>query len=112
MGKKVLPKKYLKFYLDLKYPKMATSEQGCEVACVLVLKSMCPFTSQKCLSVPRIALLFSRSDLLFPGIALLFSRSALLFPGIALLFSRSALLFPRSAFLFLENALLFSRIAF
>ena len=97
MGKNVLPKKYLKFYLDLKYPKIATSEQGCEVACVLVLKSMCPFTSQKCLSVLRIALLFS--------------RSALLFPGIALLFSRSVFLLSRSAFLFLKNSLLFSKVA-
>ena len=66
---KIPLKKYLKFYFGLKYPKMATTEGDHEIASVRVLKSMSLFTFQKCPSVPRIALLFSKSVLLFPGIA-------------------------------------------
>ena len=90
-------------YFDLKHPKIATEPGGRWVASALVLKSMSPFTSQKCPFIPRIALLFSR-------ITLLFCRNALFFPGVALLFPKSVLLFSRSAFLFLKNAPLFSRI--
>ena len=64
---------------------------GCEGTSALVVKSMCPFTSQKCPFIPRIVILFSRKAFLFLGIAHLF-------PGIVLLFSRSA---------FLKNAVVF-----
>ena len=74
-GKKVPSEKILKFYFGLKHPKMTTLEGGSEVGSALVLKSICPSTSQKSLFIPRIALLFSRNALLFSGIALLFSRS-------------------------------------
>ena len=74
-GKKVPLEKILKFYFGLKHPKMTTLEGGSEVGSALVLKSICPSTSQKSLFIPRIALLFSRNALLFSGIALLFSRS-------------------------------------
>ena len=88
-------KSFLKFYSGLKHPKMSVPEGCYGVASALVLKSMCPFTSQKCPSVPRVVLLFSRSALLFPGIALLFSKSTLLF-------SRSAFFSWNFSFAFSE----------
>ena len=64
-----------------------------EVASVLVLKSMCPFTSEKCRFIPRIVLSFSRIVFLFSGIALCspevpfyFSKNPYCFPELLLSF--------------------------
>ena len=68
-GEKVPFENFLKFYFGLKHPKLTTPQQcggtrrvgqgggkgGCAVVSALVLKSMCPFTSQKCRFIPRIA---------------------------------------------------------
>ena len=102
-------KKYLKFYFGLKYPKIATSEGGCEVASVLALKSMCPFTSQKCNSVPRIALLFSRTPLTFSRSALFVSWNCpFVFQKCSFVFQK-CLFISRKCPIVFENCLLVFR---
>ena len=73
MGKKITLEKFLKFFFRLQISK---KKGGSEVASALVLKSVYPSPSQKYHFIPRIALLFSRSAILFPRIALSFCRSA------------------------------------
>ena len=53
----------MKLYFSLKHSKMTTPEGNVEgeVGSALVLKSMCTFTSPKCLFISRIALLFSKN---------------------------------------------------
>ena len=92
----------MKFYFDLKYPKMATLEGGCEVASVLVLRSMCPFTFQKCPSVPRIALLFSRSTLFFPEFPFCFLEVFFCFSEVPFYFWKIPYCFGELSFSFLE----------
>ena len=48
------------------------SRGGSKVARALVLKSMSPFTSQKCLFIPRIALLFPELLFYFPALVFYF----------------------------------------
>ena len=58
---------------------------GGEIVSPLVLKSMCPFTSQKCPFIPRITLLFSRITFLFSNIAQQCFFSLMLYLLLALL---------------------------
>lgn len=81
MGKKVhLEKLFEFFFLAWNTQKWSLQrEDGDEIANTLVLKSMFPFTSQKCYLIPRITLSFSVSVLFFFGIVLLLFRSSFLF---------------------------------
>ena len=81
---------------------MATLEEGCEVAIVLVLQSMCSFTSQKCPSVPKIALLFSKSALLFSRIPLTFLEFPFYFPEVFFCFPEVTLYFSKIPYCFRE----------
>ena len=93
-GKKVLLEKFLNFFLIETSKNDQFKGGDKEAASALVFNSMCPFTSPKCPFIPRIALLFSISAILFPRISLLFSRSAFSFLKNSLLFSGIVLCLP------------------
>ena len=60
-----------------------------EVASALALKSMSPFTSQKCQFILRIVLLFSRNAILFSRSAFLFLKISYCFPELPISFAEA-----------------------
>ena len=95
MGRKCPWKDFLNIILAWNIQKWPLQMGSGEVASAFVFKSMCPFTSQKCL-LQELPLFFSRSALMFPGIVFLFSISALLF-------SRSVFVFLKTCFILFQN---------
>ena len=61
------------FWFELS--KKDHSREGSEVASALILKSICPSTSQKCSFIPRGAFLFRKNALLFSKNALWYAQN-------------------------------------
>ena len=86
------PRKFLKFCISLKHPKVTTLE-GVRLQVPLSLSQFVLFLSKNALSFPKLPFYFAGIALLFSIITLLFSRSVFFFPRIVALFLISALLF-------------------
>ena len=105
MEKKVPQVKFLKFCFGLKNPKWPFHRgrgEG-EVAKALVLKSKCPFTSQKCPFIPELPFVLQKCPFAYWNRPLVFQR--------CLLFIYCARLFPRMLFSWLYLLLVLLRAA-
>ena len=103
LGKSAPGKLYfiLKFYFDLKHPKITTPEGG-EAVSTLVLKSMCPVTSQNALLFPELPFYFPELPFHFSELPFYFSKVPLCFPEVPFCFSKMPYCFLELRFSFPE----------
>ena len=101
LGNLMVPlEKFLKFYFGMKHRKNDHSREWSEVTSALVLKSMCPFTSQKCSLFPKLPFYFPKSPFCFPKVRFCFLELLFCFPEVSLYFSKMAHCFPELPLVF------------